>query len=229
VSATEREEWGHLRRSSQPRGQADLIGGISSSDHYQTTSQRQMNGVKTSSEQLTLVKQPTHRKVINDPAQATAEMRYRDSYAADSPTVDRATTMGGGANGFGYKPQAMGGSLIKNMGSSLLSRVDPPPSHHSASATSHKTPSAVEKTLISENFNSTPGDLTRLSLRLYSPSHRLHWPAPHRLTSEQGQTEGGRGRLEERERERGRVRGVSRCKLSLFVSELPSPGPQLQI
>jgi hypothetical protein len=158
VSVTEREEWNHLRRPSNQSRPADpLIGGISTNDHYQTTSQRQMNGVKTSSEQLTLMKQPTNRKVINDPAQATAEMRYRDNYATDSSSMMGYGSSGGGGNGYGYKPQGMGGSLIKNMGSTLLSRVEPPSSSGFSSSSSHKTPSAVEKTLISENFNSTPG------------------------------------------------------------------------
>lgn len=161
VSKTEKGEWNHIRRNSNPlaRGQSDLIGGIDTENHFQTTSQRQMNGVKTSQDQLTLVKRAGHRKVLQDPAQATPEMRYgnlSDYHSTATSHGSGQRELLGGANGYSYQPQAMGGSLIKNLGSSLASRVEPPKSQ-----ISHQS---VDKTLITENFNSFPGFVLFLSI-----------------------------------------------------------------
>jgi hypothetical protein len=182
VSLNERSEWNHLRRNSNPaaRGHSDLIGGIDTQDHFQTNSQRQMNGIKTSQDQLTLVKRAGHRKPIQDPAQATPEIRYAPSY--DRPAASNSMSGGDyGGGGYGYRPQAIGGSLMKNLGSSLASRVDPIPSHSASTSTS----ASASKTLIVENFNSAPGkisfaesfDLIPLSSSSLLPlCRRIHWP-----------------------------------------------------
>lgn len=151
VSRVEKGEWNHIRRNSNPlaRGQPDLIGGIDTENHFQTTSQRQMDGVKTSQDQLTLVKRAGHRKVLQDPAQATPEIRYGSNYSSYAAYESSSHDIQGGANGYSYQPQGMGSSLIKNLGSSLASRVEPPKAHA-------PMPS-VDKTLITENFNSVPG------------------------------------------------------------------------
>jgi hypothetical protein len=183
VSLNEKSEWNHLRRNSNPavRGHSDLIGGIDTQEHFQTTSQRQMNGVKTSQDQLTLVKRAGHRKPIQDPAQATPEIRYGQSSMVAGGSGSGSGGYGGGeyggGGGYGYRPQAIGGSLIKNIGSSLASRVEPLPSHSSGS--SHGSGS-TSKTLVVENFNSTPGMLSIFGF-FVSPVRRIHWSQEDRL------------------------------------------------
>eukprot|EP00602_Paraphysomonas_sp_CaronLab_P012741 CAMPEP_0185040774 /NCGR_PEP_ID=MMETSP1103-20130426/39240_1 /TAXON_ID=36769 /ORGANISM="Paraphysomonas bandaiensis, Strain Caron Lab Isolate" /LENGTH=262 /DNA_ID=CAMNT_0027580205 /DNA_START=87 /DNA_END=875 /DNA_ORIENTATION=- len=161
VSKEERAEWSRLRRPSDPklRGADDLISGIpTEGDHYMTNYQRQTNGIQTSNDQLTLMKRGGHRKVIQDPAQSTRqkqsegggpmEGQYRQGH--NIPTEQE------NESPFGYRPQAMGGSLMSSLGSSLVSRVDPPPK---------STPKGgYSKTLISENFNSAPGYTGRRKL-----------------------------------------------------------------
>lgn len=165
ISVEEKSEWSKLRKpaDSSHRGQSDLIGGIDTQDHYQTSYQRQINGVNTYQDQLTLVKRAGHRKNIPDPAQASSNSRsqqqmdqYND-FSSSFPSSSSSSHSGleSSINGYSYRPQAMGGSLIKNLGSSLATKMAPPPQQH----LSHSN----DKTLLVENFNTTPGHYFSLS------------------------------------------------------------------
>ncbi len=176
VSVEEKAEFARLRRASDVpnRGNPELIGGISTKDHYQTNYQRQTNGVKTSQDQLTIIKQTGHRKVIPDPAQAASSSRNSQSHQesqSDFPSSHSNCDTGGG-NGYSYRAQPMGTSLIKNLGASLASRVDHPPSSSSALA-SHPYHTTT-KTLLSDNYNTTPGLYHIFLFMINTPSSRLH-------------------------------------------------------
>jgi hypothetical protein len=160
VSIEERAEWTKLRRPSDSkiRGESDLISGIpTAGDHYETNYQRQVNGVKTSNDQLTLIRRAGHRKVIEDPAQAVSQSRMdfdRMRNAHEAPTDNREHQTS--SSPYAYTPQPMGGSLIKNIGYSLASRVEGPsvvPRQDNAPVNPHHT----KKALLTENYNTNPG------------------------------------------------------------------------
>lgn len=109
-----------------------------------------MNGVKTTQDQLTLVKRAGHRKNIPDPAQASSNSRSQQDYGDDNEYSSNSNSNNeSSTNGYSYRPQAIGGSLIKNMGSSLAKNLAPPPQQHLSISN--------DKTLLVENFNTTPG------------------------------------------------------------------------
>jgi hypothetical protein len=167
VSVEERAEWARLRRPSDPklRGEGEIIGGISvGEEQYTTNYHRQTQGVGTYPDQLSLAKRAGSKKALPDPAQAKqfkqefdygmhapAPGHYRNSsYNSQQEEFSAAQE-----SQYGYQPRPIAGSFTKNLGASLVKRVDmPPPPDITPGAANARV---SNKTLVTQNYKVAPG------------------------------------------------------------------------